>query len=86
MALGDYFSTKAEQEVAQNEKNRETWEFENYPEGEITEMITIFQKKHGMSQEDATAVSIIWLLFLFLIMSVLVETNQLYCFHDSLCL
>ena len=52
MGVGDALSSKAEQEYILAEKDRETWEMENYPEGEIQEMIEIFTKK-GMSKEDA---------------------------------
>ncbi len=34
MAIGDYLSTQAEDEVAAAERTRELWEVENYPEGE----------------------------------------------------
>ena len=52
MGVGDALSSKAEQEYILAEKDRETWEMENYPEGEIQEMIEIFTKK-GMTKEDA---------------------------------
>ncbi len=55
MGVGDALSSKAEQEYILAEKDRETWEMENYPEGEIQEMIEIFTKK-GMSKEDAEMV------------------------------
>lgn len=51
MGVGDALSSKAEQEYILAEKDRETWEMENYPEGEIQEMIDIFTKK-GMAKED----------------------------------
>ena len=34
MAIGDYLSTKAENEYNKAERAREKWEVENYPEGE----------------------------------------------------
>lgn len=52
MAIGDYLSTKAENEYQQIERERETWEVEHYPEGEKQEMIEIYISK-GMSEEDA---------------------------------
>lgn len=52
MAIGDYLSTKAELEYQQTERARETWEVENYPEGEINEMIELYTDK-GISEEDA---------------------------------
>ncbi len=52
MAVGDYLSTKSEQEYHQQEKAREEWEVENYFSGEKKEMEKIYVKK-GYSQEDA---------------------------------
>ncbi|MBZ2174751.1 VIT1/CCC1 transporter family protein [Schnuerera sp. xch1] len=52
MAIGDYLSTKAEVEYQQVERERETWEVEHYPEGEMQEMVEIYMAK-GMSEEDA---------------------------------
>ena len=52
MGVGDALSSKAEQEYVLAEKDRETWEMENYPEGEIQEMIEIFTEK-GMTKEDS---------------------------------
>jgi len=52
MGVGDALSSKAEQEYILAEKDRETWEMENYPEGEIQEMIDIFTKK-GMTKVDS---------------------------------
>ncbi len=57
MGLGDYFSTVAETDFKIDERKREAWEFENYPDGERAEMIEHYQKKCGMSLEDATDVS-----------------------------
>jgi len=54
MGLGDYFSTVAETDFKIDERKREAWEFENYPDGERSEMIEHYQKKCGMSLEDAT--------------------------------
>lgn len=55
MGLGDYFSEKSEKDYIHNEWKRETWELKNYPEGEITEMIELYEEE-GMSKEDATTV------------------------------
>lgn len=52
MAIGDYLSTKAEREYHQAERERETWELKNYPEGEKKEMIEIYVNK-GYSKEES---------------------------------
>jgi len=52
MAIGDFVSTKSEQEFQQSEREREEWEVENNPEGEKEEMIDIYTKK-GMAEADA---------------------------------
>jgi len=52
MGVGDALSTKAENEYVLNEKSREEWELENFPEGEIKEMVDLYVEK-GMKQEDA---------------------------------
>jgi VIT1/CCC1 family predicted Fe2+/Mn2+ transporter len=59
MAIGDFLSTKAENEYNKAERNRETWEVENYPEGEKKELVELYTKK-GLTEEDAsTMVNII---------------------------
>lgn len=55
MGVGDALSSKAETEVAKREREREKWELENFKEGEIKEMIEIYQGR-GMSAEDAELV------------------------------
>lgn len=56
MAIGDYLSTKAENEYQQTERKREAWEVEHYPEGEMKEMIELYTSK-GMSFEDAQKIT-----------------------------
>lgn len=55
MGVGDALSSKAETEVARREREREKWELDNYKEGEIAEMIEIYQAR-GMTKEDAEIV------------------------------
>jgi hypothetical protein len=42
MGVGEFLSSKANNEWILNEKKREEWELENYREGEIQEMIDIY--------------------------------------------
>eukprot|EP00527_Entomoneis_sp_CCMP2396_P004931 CAMPEP_0198142874 /NCGR_PEP_ID=MMETSP1443-20131203/5545_1 /TAXON_ID=186043 /ORGANISM="Entomoneis sp., Strain CCMP2396" /LENGTH=287 /DNA_ID=CAMNT_0043805987 /DNA_START=227 /DNA_END=1090 /DNA_ORIENTATION=+ len=55
MGVGEFISSKANNEWILSERRREEWELENYPEGEISEMIEIYENK-GMSAEDAKLV------------------------------
>ena len=55
MAIGDYLSTKAENEYNTAERQREAWEVDNYPEGEKHELVEIYVEK-GVSQEDAETI------------------------------
>lgn len=55
MGVGEFLSSKAENEWILSERRRENWEMENYPQGEIREMIDIYVER-GMSLEDATSV------------------------------
>lgn len=55
MGLGDMLSSQAEVELVQHERAREVWEFENYPEGEMEEMIELYEKK-GIATDDAKLV------------------------------
>lgn len=55
MGVGEFLSSKANNEWILSERARESWEMENYPEGEIAEMIDIYREK-GMTQEDAELV------------------------------
>eukprot|EP00980_Cylindrotheca_fusiformis_P025339 scaffold13478_cov132-Cylindrotheca_fusiformis.AAC.32 len=55
MGVGEFLSSKATNEWILSERKREQWEMENYPEGEIQEMIDIYKDK-GMSHDDAKLV------------------------------
>lgn len=55
MAIGDYLSTKAENEYNRAERNREAWEVDNFPEGEKEELIQLYTGK-GLSRPDAQTI------------------------------
>mmetsp|Transcript_45321 Transcript_45321/g.75203 ORF Transcript_45321/g.75203 Transcript_45321/m.75203 type:complete len:295 (+) Transcript_45321:32-916(+) len=52
MGIGEFFSETSELEYINREKRREMWEFDNFKEGEIQEMIDIYRRK-GISAKDA---------------------------------
>eukprot|EP00501_MAST-03F_sp_TOSAG23-6_P001822 GSMAST32.ASY1.ANO1.1900.1 assembled CDS len=52
MGLGDTLSSMAEQEHILKEREREKWELTNFREGEIMEMVHIYETR-GMSTADA---------------------------------
>eukprot|EP00752_Nemacystus_decipiens_P008012 g7159.t1 len=52
MGVGEYLSSKAHNEYVMAEKRREEWELKNHREGEILEMVEIFEER-GMSRQDA---------------------------------
>jgi VIT1/CCC1 family predicted Fe2+/Mn2+ transporter len=56
MAIGDYLSTKAEEEYKQAERQRELWEVENYPEGEKKELVELYMAR-GLTWEDAATIT-----------------------------
>jgi VIT1/CCC1 family predicted Fe2+/Mn2+ transporter len=55
MGVGEFLSSKATNDWILTERRREEWEMENYPEGEIQEMIDIYKEK-GMTHDDAKLV------------------------------
>ncbi len=59
MAAGSYLSVKSEQDYHQLEYEREKWEMENYPKGEIEEIRQIYKKKGFKGKDLERAVKII---------------------------
>ena len=55
MGMGEYLSALAENQYAHTERNREEWEFEQNPAGEIKEMVDLYAEK-GFSKEEATQI------------------------------
>jgi VIT1/CCC1 family predicted Fe2+/Mn2+ transporter len=55
MAIGDYLSTKAENEYNRAEREREIWEVENYAEGEKRELVELYVEK-GIAEADAQTI------------------------------
>eukprot|EP01083_Nonionella_stella_P012705 35941_1 len=55
MGIGDFLSEKAEIDFTKSEYRREKWEFDNYRDGEIKEMIDIYRDK-GISETDAKVI------------------------------
>lgn len=53
MSVGEYVSSKAEDEYVMSEYKREKWEVENCPEEEVSEMFNLYQTKHGFTEEDS---------------------------------
>lgn len=55
MGIGDFLSEKAEIDFVKSEYQREKWEFDNYQQGEIQEMIEIYKEKR-IDEQDATLI------------------------------
>ena len=55
MGAGEFLSSRSYNAYVTKEREREAWELQNYPAGEIAEMIELFVAR-GMSREDAQIV------------------------------
>jgi len=55
MAIGDFLSTRAENEYNQTERTREQWEVEHHPAGEKQELMEIYTEK-GIPEEEARTI------------------------------
>jgi DNA damage-binding protein 1 len=53
--LTEFFNVKSMHDFATSEKRREQWEFDNYPEGEVQEMIELYMSM-GFAHHDAANV------------------------------
>ena len=52
MGAGEFLSSRAYNAYVMKERDREAWELQNFPAGEIAEMVELFVAR-GMSREDA---------------------------------
>jgi len=55
MGAGEWLSSRSYSNFVRKELERETWELDNFPEGEVLEMIDLYEQR-GMSREDAEVV------------------------------
>ena len=55
MGVGEYLSSRSYNSYVLREKEREAWELDNHPEGEIEEMVELFEQR-GMGHDDAVEV------------------------------
>jgi VIT1/CCC1 family predicted Fe2+/Mn2+ transporter len=59
MGVGSYLSTKSKREYQRSERERERWEIENYPDGEIHEIREIYGRKGFQGEDLERAVKVI---------------------------
>jgi len=59
MAVGNYLGTKSEMEYTKKEREREEYEVDNFPEGEIEEIRQIYSKKGFKGEDLERVVSVI---------------------------
>lgn len=59
MAVGNYLSKKSELDYIKREREREQWEVENVPEGEVEEIRQIYKKKGFKGKDLERAVKVI---------------------------
>ncbi len=59
MACGNYLSEKTQRDFIKKERQREEWEIENVPEGEVNEIKEIMKKKGFRNKELDMAVKVI---------------------------
>lgn len=55
MGVGDFLSSKAEHDYVRSEYSREAWEYDNFRDGEIDEMVKLYVEK-GVEEKDAIAI------------------------------
>lgn len=55
MGAGEFLSSRSYNSYVRKEREREAWELQNYPAGEVAEMVELFVAR-GMSREDAQVV------------------------------
>jgi len=59
MSIGNYLGTKSEMDYYNKERDRESWEVDNYPEGETEEIRQIYMKKGFTGKDLEAAVKVI---------------------------
>lgn len=52
MGMGEYLSALSERQYSIAERQREEWEFDNHPDGEVKEMVDLYEEA-GIEKQDA---------------------------------